>query len=64
MHIDSELIEPTHDIAVQREVSRIAPALMAAALGLVLLFVAGFAESNVLHNATHDTRHSTGFPCH
>jgi len=24
----------------------------------------GFAPIEVIHNATHDTRHSTGFPCH
>lgn len=33
-------------------------------LGAALIFVAGFAPQDVLHNAAHDTRHSTGFPCH
>lgn len=36
----------------------------AAALGLALLAVAGFAQTQVLHGAAHDTRHATGFPCH
>jgi cobalt transporter subunit CbtB len=41
-----------------------APALMAAGMGLVLLYASGFAESAALHNAAHDGRHSASFPCH
>lgn len=37
---------------------------MAALLGLGLVWLAGFAGADALHGATHDTRHSTGFPCH
>ena len=33
-------------------------------LGSIMLFGAGFANSAAVHNATHDTRHSQGFPCH
>ncbi len=33
-------------------------------LGIAVLFVTGFASADTLHGATHDTRHSTGFPCH
>jgi len=40
------------------------PSLAAAALGIVLLFGAGFAPMEALHNAAHDSRHSAGFPCH
>mgnify|MGYP000149031058 CR=1 FL=1 len=29
-----------------------------------ILFVAGHAQSATLHDAAHDVRHSTGFPCH
>lgn len=43
---------------------RVLASLFAAVLGVTLLFVAGFAESSVLHNAAHDARHSNGFPCH
>lgn len=35
-----------------------------AALGFALLFVAGHAQSAALHDAAHDMRHATGFPCH
>ena len=36
----------------------------AALLGLGLVFVAGFAEATVLHDAAHDQRHAIAFPCH
>ena len=39
-------------------------ALLAAALGLVIVFAAGLAPSEAVHNAAHDTRHSFSFPCH
>jgi len=39
-------------------------ALFAAALGAFILFVVGFAQPEVLHNAAHDTRHALGAPCH
>lgn len=42
----------------------IAQILMVAALGFGLLFVAGHAQSATLHDAAHDVRHATGFPCH
>lgn len=44
--------------------SRVAPALAALLLGLGLMLVAGFAWPSTLHNATHDTRHALGLPCH
>ena len=44
--------------------ARLLPAALAAALGLVLLFGAGFAETEALHNAAHDVRHSAAMPCH
>jgi cobalt transporter subunit CbtB len=44
--------------------SGIAAPVCAAMLGLVLLYAAGFAQTVEIHNGTHDTRHSAGFPCH
>ncbi len=38
--------------------------LASALLGLIVLSIVGFAPLEVIHNATHDTRHSSGFPCH
>ena len=39
-------------------------AFFAVMLGLVIVFAAGFAPSETVHNAAHDTRHSFAFPCH
>ncbi|MGL6209166.1 MAG: CbtB domain-containing protein [Paracoccaceae bacterium] len=44
--------------------SALASVLFMAVLGLSLLFVAGHAQSAALHDAAHDVRHATGFPCH
>ncbi len=38
--------------------------LFMAVLGGVILFAAGHAQSATLHDAAHDVRHATGFPCH
>ena len=40
------------------------PAVLALAFGLLIVYGAGFAYPTVLHNATHDTRHAFGLPCH
>lgn len=39
-------------------------ALFMAVAGLGLLFAAGHAQSAALHDAAHDVRHASGFPCH
>ena len=33
-------------------------------LGIVMLYSVGFSTATAAHNATHDTRHANGFPCH
>ncbi|MDO9383480.1 MAG: CbtB domain-containing protein [Hyphomicrobiaceae bacterium] len=43
---------------------RLTAALIAAALGLTLIYTAGFANASTLHNAAHDWRHAHNFPCH
>jgi cobalt transporter subunit CbtB len=40
------------------------PVLLAALLGVFVVWGAGFAGSDILHNAAHDARHANGFPCH
>ena len=64
MHIESRSIDAAKAISVSVAESKILPALFAAVIGLALIFAAGFAETSVLHSATHDARHSAGFPCH
>jgi cobalt transporter subunit CbtB len=44
--------------------SAVAPAALAILAGLFLLFGAGFAQPQTLHNAAHDGRHAFAFPCH
>lgn len=39
-------------------------ALVAFAIGAVIVFGVGFAHPDALHNAAHDTRHTLAFPCH
>jgi cobalt transporter subunit CbtB len=44
--------------------SRSVAAVGAALLGLVLVYGAGLAQTDALHNGAHDARHAAGFPCH
>jgi cobalt transporter subunit CbtB len=43
---------------------RLLAGLAALLIGGFLVFGAGLANSAVLHDTAHDTRHSYGFPCH
>lgn len=40
------------------------PILFALVLGLGLITATGMLQASVLHDAAHDVRHATGFPCH
>jgi cobalt transporter subunit CbtB len=44
--------------------ARTVAGLMALVIGSILVFGVGLANSQTLHDAAHDTRHSYGFPCH
>jgi cobalt transporter subunit CbtB len=46
------------------EPSTLLAAIIALSLGAALVFVVGFAQPDLLHNAAHDWRHSMNFPCH
>ena len=39
-------------------------ALAALVFGLIMLYGVGFAQPQAIHDATHDSRHATAFPCH
>ncbi|MGB5865208.1 MAG: CbtB-domain containing protein [Sulfitobacter sp.] len=43
---------------------RSASALFVAVLGLALITLTGHVQAAALHDAAHDVRHATGFPCH
>lgn len=38
--------------------------LAAGFIGLAIIAVAGHVQAATLHDAAHDVRHATGFPCH
>ena len=40
------------------------PALALLGFGVVMVYGVGFSAIDPVHNAAHDTRHATGFPCH
>lgn len=54
----------TQTLTGARADAGLATILFVAFIGAMLLFTAGFANSALMHDAAHDTRHSTGFPCH
>ncbi len=47
-----------------QNVSRYLPVLFAGVLGLAVIILAGHVQAAALHDAAHDVRHATGFPCH
>jgi cobalt transporter subunit CbtB len=40
------------------------PAAAVLLFGVTILYVVGFSDFPKAHNAAHDTRHASGFPCH
>lgn len=44
--------------------STVLSVLAAGILGLGIITVAGHVQAATLHDAAHDVRHTTGFPCH
>jgi len=53
----------TEDI-VAASSSKVMPAVVALLFGAFLVIGIGFAHSDIIHNAAHDSRHSFSFPCH
>ncbi len=44
--------------------SNLLPIVLTALLGLAIIVIAGHVQADALHDAAHDVRHATGFPCH
>ena len=42
----------------------VSAALVVAVMGIALMVVTGHVQAATLHDAAHDVRHATGFPCH
>jgi cobalt transporter subunit CbtB len=47
-----------------RSSARVLPAVFALLLGFGVISLAGHVQASALHDAAHDVRHATGFPCH
>jgi len=48
----------------QSRTETLAAVVVAMLLGTFLVYGAGFANANALHEAAHDSRHAFSFPCH
>lgn len=58
-------MDQTSQTIARTETTSVAiPALAAILLGTFLVLGIGFAHSNTIHNAAHDSRHALAFPCH
>jgi cobalt transporter subunit CbtB len=57
----SNVASPSQPVARK---NRVLTAAIAGALGLLLVYAAGFAEIAAVHDAAHDVRHSSALPCH
>ena len=44
--------------------SKLLAIVATAFIGLGIITVAGHVQAAALHDAAHDVRHATGFPCH
>lgn len=51
-------------ISTVKTTSTLLPIVFMAALGVSMMFLVGHAQSQTLHDAAHDVRHSLSFPCH
>lgn len=61
---DDKMNAITVSATESRQVSAVLGIAGAALLGLTLLALAGHVQAGALHDAAHDARHATGFPCH
>ncbi|WP_340214008.1 CbtB domain-containing protein [Dinoroseobacter shibae] len=54
----------TQTAAIARAATSTTGIVAAMAAGLLLLFLSGYAQATILHDAAHDQRHAMAFPCH
>ena len=63
--MQTEATKPAGDSAVAAlTLSRAIPIFAAALFGMFIVGGVGFSHIEAVHNASHDYRHSMGFPCH
>lgn len=54
----------TQTLVAAKPASAMLSVAIVALIGAAILFTAGFAQSQALHGAAHDVRHTQSFPCH
>jgi len=54
----------TKTLAAAGDITDLLAIAMTIALGIGLIFAAGFSNAAVMHDTGHDTRHAVAFPCH
>lgn len=54
----------TLNLTHSKTASALRAVLFVALLGATAVFTTGLANSQTLHDAAHDVRHASGFPCH
>ena len=54
----------TNTLSTARTETGFMPILFALVLGVGLVSITGVLQASTLHDAAHDVRHATGFPCH
>ncbi|EAU42972.1 hypothetical protein FP2506_09021 [Fulvimarina pelagi HTCC2506] len=53
-----------HSSATGARTSDLVSIVAAALIGVGIIWTVGMAQAATLHDAAHDVRHTTGFPCH
>ena len=64
MELEAVKLQAQADGQTAARADAVVAAMMAALLGMFLLWGVGFSPLEALHDAAHDTRHSLAFPCH
>ena len=64
MQDQATVISNTTEAKRTLTISKPVQLLAAFMLGAVIMYGVGFLQTSAVHNAAHDVRHSTGFPCH
>ncbi|MER0237250.1 CbtB domain-containing protein [Fulvimarina sp. MAC8] len=59
-----KLNSPSIISASGSKASELVSIALAAILGIGIIWTVGMAQAASLHDAAHDVRHTTGFPCH
>ena len=64
MHNETTIIGSIGTAGASFSISKPRQLATAFLLGMVLLYGAVLVQTSIVHTASHDVRHSQGFPCH